>query len=55
MGILINLEKPSFLKVLPNYTTGFEFKSLTIECNAKGYPQPVIYWAKSTSTDVIII
>ena len=33
---------------MPNVTVGFESKSITIECNARGKPQPVIYWAKST-------
>lgn len=43
------------MKTLPNYTFGFETKSLMIECNARGYPQPVIYWAKSTNSDVCLI
>ncbi len=40
-------EKPSFVKQMPNVTIGIETKSLTIECNAKGKPQPIVYWAKS--------
>ena len=36
-----------FTKVMSNLTIGIESKSLTIECNARGSPQPVIYWAKS--------
>jgi roundabout axon guidance receptor 2 len=40
-------ERPSFVKQMPNATIGIETKSLTIECNAKGKPQPIIYWAKS--------
>ena len=32
---------------MPNVTIGIDSKSLTIECNARGKPQPVIYWAKS--------
>jgi roundabout, axon guidance receptor 2 len=45
---LIVYEKPTFTKTMPNVTVGFESKSITIECNARGKPQPVIYWAKST-------
>ena len=41
------LDKPSFVKIMPNLTIGIDSKSLTIECNARGKPQPVIYWAKS--------
>ena len=40
-------EKPSFTKHMKNVTIGIEFKSLIIECNARGNPAPVIYWAKS--------
>jgi hypothetical protein len=32
---------------MSNLTVGIDSKSLTIECNARGKPQPVIYWAKS--------
>ena len=32
---------------MPNLTIGIDSKSITIECNARGKPQPVIYWAKS--------
>ena len=32
---------------MSNLTIGIDSKSLTIECNARGKPQPVIYWAKS--------
>ena len=32
---------------MSNLTIGIESKSLTIECNARGKPQPVIYWARS--------
>ncbi len=45
---LIVYEKPSFIKTMPNFTVGIESKSITIECNARGKPTPVIYWAKST-------
>ena len=45
---LIVYEKPSFIKTMPNLTVGIESKSITIECNARGKPTPVIYWAKST-------
>jgi hypothetical protein len=44
---LIVYEKPVFTKKMLNLTIGIESKSLTIECNARGKPQPVIYWAKS--------
>jgi hypothetical protein len=44
---LIVYEKPVFTKRMLNLTIGIESKSLTIECNARGKPQPVIYWAKS--------
>jgi hypothetical protein len=44
---VIIYERPQFLKKMPNVTVGIESKSLTIECNAKGRPQPIIYWAKS--------
>lgn len=44
---LIVYEKPVFTKVMSNLTIGIESKSLTIECNARGKPQPLIYWAKS--------
>ena len=43
-------EKPSFVKIMSNLTIGIDSKSLTIECNARGKPQPVIYWAKSGHT-----
>jgi hypothetical protein len=36
---------------MPNLTVGIDSKSLTIECNARGKPQPVIYWAKSGHTN----
>lgn len=36
---------------MPNITIGIESKSATIECNARGKPQPVIYWAKSGLPD----
>lgn len=45
---LIVYEKPTFTKTMSNLTVGIESKSITIECNARGKPQPVIYWAKST-------
>lgn len=32
---------------MSNLTIGIESKSLTIECNARGKPAPIIYWAKS--------
>jgi len=35
---------------MSNLTIGIDSKSLTIECNARGKPQPVIYWAKSGHT-----
>lgn len=44
---MIVYEKPSFIKTMSNLTIGIDSKSLTIECNARGKPQPVIYWAKS--------
>lgn len=40
-------EKPSFTKHMKNVTIGIESKSLLIECNARGKPSPIIYWAKS--------
>lgn len=43
-------EKPTFTKHMSNRTVGIEGKSLTIECNARGRPQPVIYWAKSATS-----
>jgi len=46
-SFLIVYEKPVFTKTMSNLTIGIESKSLTIECNARGKPQPVIYWAKS--------
>lgn len=46
---LIVYEKPVFVKSMSNFTIGIETKSLTIECNARGRPQPIIYWAKSAS------
>jgi hypothetical protein len=45
---VIAYEKPSFIRSMTNITVGIESKSITIECNARGRPQPVIYWAKST-------
>ena len=45
---LIVYEKPSFIKTMPNFTVGIESKSITIECNARGKPTPLIYWSKST-------
>ena len=47
---LIVYEKPTFVKALANLTVGIESKSITIECNARGKPQPVIYWAKSSQS-----
>lgn len=47
---LIVYEKPMFVKAMANLTIGIESKSITIECNARGKPQPVIYWAKSTQS-----
>lgn len=43
-------DKPSFTKQMNNITIGIESKSLLIECNAKGKPAPVIYWAKSAAS-----
>lgn len=47
---LIVYEKPTFIKSMSNLTVGIETKSLTIECNARGRPQPIIYWAKSAGS-----
>ena len=46
-SFLIVYEKPAFTKKMLNLTIGIESKSITIECNAQGKPQPIIYWAKS--------
>jgi roundabout axon guidance receptor 2 len=50
-AFLFVYEKPQFIKPMPNITIGIETKSLTIECNARGKPSPVIYWAKSASSN----
>lgn len=44
---LVVFDKPVFTKTMRNLTVGIESKSLTIECNARGKPAPIIYWAKS--------
>ena len=47
---LIVYQEPTFVKALANLTVGIESKSITIECNAIGKPQPVIYWSKSSES-----
>jgi hypothetical protein len=34
---------------MANLTIGIDSKSIILECNARGKPQPVIYWAKSNT------
>lgn len=44
---LVVYERPTFTKTMSNLTIGIESKSVTLECNARGKPAPVIFWAKS--------
>jgi hypothetical protein len=51
---LVVYERPTFIKHMANVTVGVATKSLTLECNAKGKPQPVIYWAKSAGSGAAV-
>ena len=48
-AFLVINERPKFIKTMSNLTIGIDSKSIILECNARGKPQPVIYWAKSNT------
>ena len=52
---LVVNERPRFIRTPANVTHGVESKSLVLECNARGRPQPIVRWSKWSSSSSVAV